>query len=173
MLYESKITTSCAITRQSKFYRTREDDDDLSRLPSANDEHESNTTNATKQEKHNMDSPKEKQKDGSSSSAHLDIRSKYGKKLRKKVEGGLSGANLANTKKKEALQRADAASHLAARTIALMDDVQASGSRWLANSGTGSLLSFLSMRSVKIALMPSPQQMDESQIIKNNNKCRI
>ena len=112
-----------------------------------------------------MDSPKEKQKDGSSSSAHLDIRSKYGKKLRKKVEGGLAGVDLANTKKEEALQRGDAASHLVARNIALMDDVQTSGSRWLANSGTGSLLSFLSMRSVKIALMPSPQQMDESQII--------
>ena len=50
-MYESKITTSCAITRQSKFYRTREDDDDLSRLLRTNDEHESNTTNATKQEK--------------------------------------------------------------------------------------------------------------------------
>jgi len=88
---------------------------------------------------------------------YMDIRSKYGAKLRSKVEGGLAGVDLANSKKEESLQKGDAAGHFAARALAAANTVTTSGSKWLASTGTGSLLSFLSMRSMKIALLPSPR----------------
>lgn len=142
----------------------------MSRLLGTNERESNtgNTPNITKTGKQNVVSQKEKEKkiDGTSPSAHSDIRAKCAGKLWAKVEGGLAGVELAKSKKDESLQQGDAASHLAARNIALMEDAQISGSRWMANSGTGSLLSFLSMRSMKIALMPPPQQLDPPQISK-------
>jgi hypothetical protein len=93
----------------------------------------------------------------------LDIRAKYAKKLRQKVEGGLAGVQVAKHKKEEMLARGDAAGHFAARALAATNSVSSSGSKWMANTGTGSLLSFLSMRSMKIALLPSPKVHNENE----------
>ena len=102
----------------------------------------------------------------------LDVRAKYASKLRAKADGGLSiqGIDLANSKKEEALQRGDAAGHFLARSIAASSSnlvsTSTSGSKWIATTGSGSLLSFLSTRSVKIALMPSSRIMREDEKIK-------
>lgn len=92
--------------------------------------------------------------------AALDIRARYAAKLRKKVEGGLAGVELANSRKEEALTKGDAAGHLAARAIAASTTVSKSGSKWMASTGTGTLCSFLSNRSMKIALIPIPGEED-------------
>lgn len=98
----------------------------------------------------------------------LDVRTKYAQKLRQKVEGGLAGLELAKHKREEMTARGDAAGHLAARAlVAATTGGSAAGSKWMANTGTGSLLSFLSMRSMKIALVPSPRiySADEKSVI--------
>jgi hypothetical protein len=61
----------------------------------------------------------------------MDIRTKYAKQLRSKVDGGLAGVELANSKREEALNRGDAAGHLAARKIAASDTVSTPGSKWI------------------------------------------
>ena len=91
-----------------------------------------------------------------------DIRSKYANKLHKKgVEGGLAGVDLANYQKEEGMKRGDAEGHLSARKLALSQPTAASGegggqsgTRWMALTGTGKLLSTLTYRSMKIALLP-------------------
>lgn len=95
-----------------------------------------------------------------------DIRTKYASKLRKRMDGGLPGIDLANSKKEEALKRGDAAGHFLARSIAASETVTTSGSKWLASTGTGTLLTFLSKRSMKIALMPSPKVVSTDKKIK-------
>lgn len=92
-----------------------------------------------------------------------DIRSRYAAKLRSKVEGGLAGVELAKSKKEESLKMGDAAGHLVARSIAASNTVSTSGSKWMASTGVGSLCSFLSNRSMKIALIPTPS-------LKNNDE---
>jgi len=89
-----------------------------------------------------------------------DVRIKYAKKLRARVEGGLAGVELANSKREEILKKGDAPGHLIARSIAAAQIVSTSGSMWLAKTGTGTLLTFLNQRSMKIALMPSPTLTD-------------
>lgn len=100
----------------------------------------------------------------------IDIRTKYAAKLRSKVEGGLAGVELANTKKEEALKHGDAAGHMVARSIAASQTVSKSGSKWMASTGTGTLCSFLSNRSMKIALVPLPSisSPEERQRMKNS-----
>ena len=61
------------------------------------------------------------------------------------------------------MKRGDATTHLNARNIAASTVVSKTGSKWLATTGTGSLLSFLNSRSMKIALMPLPIHMDPQQ----------
>jgi hypothetical protein len=63
------------------------------------------------------------------------------------------------------LSRGDAAGHFAARKLAVTNSFSAStsGSKWMATTGTGTLLSFLSMRSMKIALLPSPRIVSENE----------
>mmetsp|Transcript_14586 Transcript_14586/g.16966 ORF Transcript_14586/g.16966 Transcript_14586/m.16966 type:complete len:376 (-) Transcript_14586:2396-3523(-) len=87
---------------------------------------------------------------------NMDIRGKYASKLRSKVEGGLAGVELAKSRKEEALTRGDAATHLNARFIAASKTVSSSGSKWMASTGAGTLCSFLSNRSMKIVLIPTP-----------------
>lgn len=89
-----------------------------------------------------------------------DVRVKYAKKLRSRVEGGLAGVELAKSKKEEALKRGDAPGNLVARSIAASQVVSTSGSKWLAKTGTGTLLTFLNQRSMKIALLPLPTLTD-------------
>jgi len=99
-------------------------------------------------------SKEENIKDAQDALAANDIRIKYSKKLRHKVDGGLAGIEVAKSKKEEMLSRGDAGGHFAARSLAAANTVSTSGSKWMASTGTGTLLSFLSMRSMKIALLP-------------------
>lgn len=88
-----------------------------------------------------------------------DIRVKYAKKLRDRVDGGLAGVDVAKGKREEMLTKGDAGGHFAARSLAAANTVSTSGSKWLATTGTGNLLSFLSKRSMMITLLPSPRQI--------------
>ncbi|KAL3804418.1 hypothetical protein HJC23_011346 [Cyclotella cryptica] len=105
------------------------------------------------------------------SSPHLDIRSKYASKLRNKIDGGVAGIDLMNYEKEEAMRRGDASSHLAAKTLlsSHADDAAAVGSgntsssRWLATTGVGKLLSFLTSRSMQIVLLPIPSTPNNPQ----------
>ena len=93
-----------------------------------------------------------------------DIRPKYANKLRKAgVDGGIAGIELANYQRQEATKKGDAEGHWMARKMALAqkdttitDDGGSSSSntRWMALTGTGKLLSTLTYRSMKIALLP-------------------
>jgi hypothetical protein len=100
-------------------------------------------------------------------SAITDIRSKYASKLQKKIDGGAS--SLDRQKEEKLLNRGDASLHLAARAIATNknnpNNTSTGPTRWLAASGTSKLLSFISSRSMKIALLPIPrsQHADSAQ----------
>ena len=85
-----------------------------------------------------------------------DIRTKYANKL--KSRGGLAGVETAKRAIEESLRKGDAAGHLAARAAAVS---QSSGdNRWMVSQGTGTLLSYISNRSMEIALLPIPNQDD-------------
>lgn len=81
-----------------------------------------------------------------------DIRAKYAAKLRSKLDGGLSGLESAKHERGEALKKGDAAGHFAARANA----VSPSQEKWLALTGTGTLLTYVTKRSIKVALLPVP-----------------
>jgi hypothetical protein len=95
-----------------------------------------------------------------------DIRQKYANKLFKRgVEGGVASVELAKHQVQETLKRGDAAGHLAARKMAAAEVVGSSSSslsssggnnRWMAQTGTGALLQYLSQRSLKLGLLPRP-----------------
>lgn len=93
-----------------------------------------------------------------------DIRSKYANKLHKKgVEGGIAGVEMVKYQREEAMKRGDAEGHWAARKIAAATTTQNSGTRWMALTGTGKLLSTLTHRSMKIALLPRVQVPNQQQ----------
>ena len=91
-----------------------------------------------------------------------DPRAKYANKLRKRLDGGLAGIETMKVQQEEALQRGDAAGHWAARKIAAAQPAAGSTkeSKWLAATGTGNLLVYLTNRSMKIALLPAPDNAD-------------
>lgn len=102
------------------------------------------------------------------SSPHLDIRTKYAAKLRNKIDGGVAGLELANSEKEATMKRGDASIHLAARNLISSggmggDETNPSSTRWLATTGAGKLLSFLSSRSIQIALLPLPSTSSHPQ----------
>ena len=85
-----------------------------------------------------------------------DIRAKYGNKLAKRgVQGGIAQVELAKYQVEETLKRGDAGGHLAARNIAMANPVSRQKS-WLALTGTGALLKYLTQRCIQIALLPRP-----------------
>lgn len=90
--------------------------------------------------------------------ASMDIRNKYASKLRNKVEGGVPGIELAKSQVDESLSRGDAAGHLSARAMAVQSGN--SETKWMALTGTGALLTYLSNRSLKIALLPKPSNVE-------------
>ncbi|KAL7451804.1 hypothetical protein ACHAXS_000257, partial [Conticribra weissflogii] len=95
----------------------------------------------------------------SSSGPHVDIRSKYASKLRNKIEGGVAGLDLAKSEKEDFRKRGDAQSHMAARALISANAIpteSTSSSRWMATTGAGKLLSFISGRSMQIVLLPEP-----------------
>jgi hypothetical protein len=88
---------------------------------------------------------------------HEDVRAKYAKKL----QGGLAGIELAKSKVEDSSKGGDAAGHFAARQMATHEQA-VSPTKWMALSGTGRLLSFLTHRSIQIALLPNPRETDGS-----------
>lgn len=91
---------------------------------------------------------------------HMDIRTKYAARLRNKIDGGVAGLELVKSDMEGAMKRGDAFIHLAARELISSEGMggesNSSSTRWLATTGVGKLLSFLSSRSMQIALLPLP-----------------
>mmetsp|Transcript_5142 Transcript_5142/g.7823 ORF Transcript_5142/g.7823 Transcript_5142/m.7823 type:complete len:372 (+) Transcript_5142:144-1259(+) len=141
-------------TRKKK--NTDYDDDDLSALIGGSKKEETTSTTTTSKES-SSSSPLEPQSNTAADSNYTsnDVRAKYAAKLRRKVDGGMAGYERAKQEHEDTMKRGDAAGHLVARAIATQQS--ASKSKWLATTGTGSLLSFVTTRSMKIALLPIPQ----------------
>lgn len=78
-----------------------------------------------------------------------DIRNKYAAKLQKV---GQSSASVDRSKEELLDHQGDAAFHVAARAHA----VQESSTSWMAGTGTGRLLGYLSSRNMKVILIPKP-----------------
>eukprot|EP00815_Leptocylindrus_aporus_P010078 CAMPEP_0116050628 /NCGR_PEP_ID=MMETSP0322-20121206/498_1 /TAXON_ID=163516 /ORGANISM="Leptocylindrus danicus var. apora, Strain B651" /LENGTH=370 /DNA_ID=CAMNT_0003533223 /DNA_START=114 /DNA_END=1227 /DNA_ORIENTATION=- len=89
-------------------------------------------------------------------SAVTDVRIKYADKLHAKLEGGLSRVDRLKEERTEALKRGDAS--FAAREAAVSQTVADSGPKWMATTGTGALLSYLTNRSIRICLVPRPDE---------------
>jgi hypothetical protein len=101
-----------------------------------------------------------------SPAAGSDIRSKYAAKLSQRGAGGVEGVRLARQQAEDQLKRGDAAGHWAARKLVASSEAPpASGggaTKWMAQTGTGRLLQYLTRRSLKIALVPSrPDRPEE------------
>ena len=110
----------------------------------------------------------EKEKEAKSNTAvgslpNMDIRVKYAQKLKDKIQGGLAGVDSAKFQKEEILAKGDAAGHLVARSIAASQTVATSGSKWLATTGAGTLLTFLDKRCLSIALLPPPRLVSQEE----------
>ena len=149
--------------RASKDFKAEDDEIGSSILATlGNKAKESNATTTTTATAHR---PALKEKTAASTKAPpmSDVRSKYADKLRKKLDGGLAGVESAKVQREESLKRGDAEGHLAARRIASAQSV-GTGSKWLASTGTGNLLVYLTNRSVKIALLPLPSSTDEEAV---------
>jgi len=110
---------------------------------------------------------KDRQKDTNTKAPPaMDVRLKYAQKLREKTDGGLSGLIRTKSEQVEVSNKGDAAAgHIQAREIVASGlgkvrpptEGYATGpNRWMATTGTGSLLIYLSSRSMKIALVPTP-----------------
>ena len=102
--------------------------------------------------------PPKKQEPLPKTQPHEDIRAKYAAKLK----GGLAGIELAKSQIDDTLKGGDASGHLAARKIAM--ETAVSGKKWMALTGTGKILSYLTHRSIRIALLPHPQLQDPVRI---------
>lgn len=92
---------------------------------------------------------------------HMDIRTKYASRLRNKIDGGVAGLELVKSDMEGAMKRGDASIHLVARDLISSEGMgggesNTSSTRWLATTGVGKLLSFLTSRSMQIALLPLP-----------------
>jgi hypothetical protein len=99
--------------------------------------------------------PPPKKKALSQTHVGQDVRAKYAAKLK----GGLAGVELAKSRVHDTLKGGDAAGHLAARKMAVKETA-ASPAKWFALTGTGRLLSYLTHRSIRIALLPNPRLED-------------
>lgn len=105
---------------------------------------------------------------------YMDIRSKYAAKLRDKISGGVAGIESANADKDDMIKHGDAAMHLAARNLMASEGMaeSSSSSRWFATTGVGKLLSFLSNRSMQIALLPLPSTQSNPQTNEGVNQTK-
>jgi hypothetical protein len=105
-----------------------------------------------------------------------DIRQKYANKLYQRgVEGGVASVELAKHQVQETLKKGDAAGHLAARKMVAAEPVGSSssltsGNRWMAQTGTGALLQYLSQRSLKLGLLPRPGLVDDKDNKRNKDE---
>jgi hypothetical protein len=90
-----------------------------------------------------------------------DVYAKYASKLSSKGVGSVASVQLARQQADDSLKRGDAAGHWAARKMAAAPTTAAGGSssaaatKWMARTGTGRLLQYLTQRSIRIALIPS------------------
>ena len=97
------------------------------------------------------------------SSSHLgDVRAKYAAKLSRKGVAGVAGVEQAKHQVEDSLKRGDAAGHLAARKMVAAEPVS---TRWMAVTGTGALLQYLTQRSMKICLLPKPSSKENPEDI--------
>lgn len=119
------------------------EDDDLSRLM---EDDSSRETKAAEKETNPL--------------LRFDVRAKYAARLAQK---GIGLAGFDRTKQQleeeKTNSRGDAAGHLAARNMAISEPTVA-GDKWMALTGTGSLLQYLTQRSMKICLLPNPKTFD-------------
>ena len=129
-----------------------------------------NDTTRTKQQEqqqqqHQQEIPQTKTQNKKAVVLDGDIRTKYASKLRSKLDGGLAGVDLAKSEKERAISMGDAsAGHFAARQLAISQPSSAAkGKRWMATTGTGNLLTYLSNRSMQIALLPIPNNDNQQQ----------
>ena len=84
-----------------------------------------------------------------------DIRNKYAAKLQNR--GGIAGIELAKYQAEDSHMKGDAGGHLVARAMAVKAGSTSEASqRWMAHTGTGALLQYVTARSMKIALLPVP-----------------
>jgi FMN phosphatase YigB (HAD superfamily) len=93
---------------------------------------------------------------------HEDVRAKYARK----IQGGLAGLELAKSQVHDSLARGDAAGHQVARKLAMespMDESKVVGSKWISPPETARLLSLLTHRSIRIALLPHPPMVNNRQ----------
>ena len=123
------------------------EEEDLSRLMQDNSSHE---TKAVEKETNPL--------------LRLDVRSKYATKLAQKGVG-LAGVDhiKQQLQDEKSNPRGDAAGHLAARKKAISEPSAVSGDKWMALTGTGSLLQYLTQRSMKICLLPNPKTLDSTE----------
>ena len=77
----------------------------------------------------------------------------------------MAGIDLMNYEREELMRRGDASSHLTAKSMIANNEtnVNPSSSRWLASTGVGQLLSFLTQRSMQIILLPVPSTHQKPQ----------
>lgn len=140
--------------------RSKQFDDDLSAL----------TGQKTKQQQQ-KEEEELKPKTSSSSSIQkappmTDVRIKYASKLKDRLEGGLSGVERARAEASlfSNNDQSDVATgRLEARKMAIASSAASTtGSKWLATTGTGTLLMYLSSRSIRLALLPLPFTNDNN-----------
>ena len=137
----------------------RQEEEDFSRLAEALSG--STSASGTSGETTRDESAKSKDTESSSHTDparafQSDVRDKYAAKLRKKLDGGMAGVNLAKQEAESSLKRGDASGHLAARAAAVSQGSSSTAQKWMALSGTGSLLSYISHRGMKLVLLPTP-----------------
>jgi hypothetical protein len=103
-----------------------------------------------------------------------DIRSKYAAKLSQKgLGGGIESVQLARQQAEDSMQRGDAGGHWAARKMVAVSTEAppsvgrppggAATAKWMAQTGTGRLLQYLTRRSIKIVLVPSQLTLTEEE----------
>ena len=138
----------------SSHQKKRQEDDDLSLLTGRKKRQEDDDlSRLTGRKQVNEAQPERKR--STSDSSKIDIRSKYADKLSQRGLGGVAGVDLAKRQVEETLNKGDAGGHWAARKMALAEP-STKGKRWMAQTGTGSLLQYMTQRSIKICLLPKP-----------------
>lgn len=103
--------------------------------------------------------------------SELDVRAKYASKLK----GGLAGIELAKSNVEETLVSGDAAGHILARKLAIMDgaaeDISNVANRWLPSQAAAQLLTLLTNRSIRIVLLPTLDT--KSTLIEDKNEPKM
>lgn len=132
----SLLNVNLGNTKEKRIFSRKEQEDDLSALTG----------------QHDVTDKPDAFQEGPKAPYSTDIRAKYAEKLASR--GGLAGVDHAKRQVEETLAKGDAAGHLQARAAAVSQTV--GETKWMALTGTGSLLTYISNRSMKIALLPLP-----------------